>query len=71
MEEKLTEKILKTSIQTKVIPITIREKGVFFIFFNIFMPADKIRKITQTCIPLNADATTVIDKNKLKNNEMK
>lgn len=71
MDEKLTANKLKLSIQAKVAVSKTRLKAVFLIFFSIFKPADKIKKTTQICIPLNADATQVIVKNSLKNKEIK
>ena len=63
--------MLKAIIDTKVKLITVIVNGFFFIFLSIFKPADKIKKTTQTCIPLKADATQVTDKNWLKNKEIK
>lgn len=47
MEEKLTEKRLRVIIDVKVIDMTEMLNGVFFTFFSIFNPADKIKNTTQ------------------------
>jgi len=46
----------------RIIPIKVAQnteilKGLFFIFFSILYPAEKMRYTTQICIPLNAAAT--------------
>ena len=71
MEEKPIESKENAIIAKKVTDITQIGKAVFFIFFNIFKPADKIKKITQTWIPRKADATQVTDKKRSKNREIR
>ena len=63
MDEKLTENKLNASMHKMVVVITLTVKIFLGIFFIIFRPADKIKKTTHICMPLNADATQEMDKN--------
>ena len=71
IEEKFTANKLNNAIHIRVVYIIACVNAVFFIFFNIFKPADKIKYTTQTRMPLKAAAIQEMARNWLKNNEIK